>query len=217
MGNLTAARERMVATQIEARGLKDPLVLDALRAVPREAFVPESLRDRAYDDGPLAIGLGQTISQPLIVAYMIALAKLKGGEIVLEIGSGSGYAAAVLGRVAARVFAIERLQELADQSIARLRGLGADNVEVTCADGTLGWPERAPFDAILVSAAAPAVPGTLKGQLKIGGRLIVPVGEHAQMLVRVTRTSETGFEETPLSPVAFVPLIGAEGFPLQAS
>jgi len=213
MGDFAAARERMVAGQIEARGLKDPLVLDALRAVPREEFVPEGLRERAYDDGPLAIGLGQTISQPLIVAYMIALAKLRGGETVLEVGAGSGYAAAVLGRIAARVFAIERLPGLIDEARARLEALGATNIEVRCGDGTLGWPERAPFDAIVVSAAAPAAPGTLKRQLKIGGRLIVPVGEHAQMLVRVTRLSESEFEETTLSPVAFVPLIGVEGFP----
>jgi protein-L-isoaspartate(D-aspartate) O-methyltransferase len=213
MGDFAAARERMIATQIEARGLKDPLVLDALRAVPREEFVPEALRARAYDDGPLGIGLGQTISQPLIVAYMIALAKLRGGETVLEVGAGSGYAAAVLGRIAARVFAVERLQDLTDDTIARLEALGATNIEVKCGDGTLGWPERAPFDAIIVSAAAPATPETLKRQLKIGGRLIVPVGEHAQMLVRVTRLSETEFEEATLAPVAFVPLIGAEGFP----
>ena len=213
MVDFAAARERMVAGQIEARGLKDPLILDALRAVPREHFVPEALRERAYDDGPLGIGEGQTISQPLIVAYMIALAKLGGGETVLEVGAGSGYAAAVLARIAARVFAIERLQTLADDSMARLKALGVANVDVRCGDGTLGWAEHAPFDAILVSAAAPRAPETLKHQLKVGGRLVVPVGEHAQMLVRVTRVSESAFEETSLAPVAFVPLIGTEGFP----
>jgi len=207
------ARENMVMAQIEARGINDPLVLAAFRGVPREEFVPEAVKDRAYDDGPLMIGEGQTISQPLIVAYMIALAKLRGGESVLEIGAGSGYAAAILGRIAARVFAIERLPGLADAARARLAGLGADNVEIRCADGTLGWPERAPFDAILISAAAPSAPPTLKQQLKVGGRLIVPVGEHAQTLTRITRVTETAFEEAALAPVMFVPLIGAEGFP----
>ena len=212
-GDFIAARERMVAGQIEARGISDPLVLSALRAVPREEFVPDALRERAYDDGPLGIGLGQTISQPLIVAYMIALAKLRGGEDVLEIGAGSGYAAAILGRIAARVFAVERLQDLADAASARLSALGAVNIEIRCGDGTLGWPERAPFDAILVSAAAPATPPTLKHQLKIGGRLILPLGEHAQTLTRITRRGENEFEEVALVPVMFVPLIGAEGWP----
>ena len=181
--------------------------------MPREEFVPDALRTRAYEDGPIEIGEGQTISQPLIVAYMVALAKLQGGETVLEVGAGSGYAAAVLGRIALRVFAIERLQGLAEGAVARLRAIGADNVEIRCGDGTVGWPERAPFDAIIVSAAAPAIPPTLKQQLKVGGRLIMPVGEHAQTLTRVIRLSENEFEEVALVPVKFVPLIGAEGFP----
>lgn len=210
--DFAAARERMVAGQIEARGFCDPILLRALRSVRREDFVPEDRRERAYEDGPLEIGEGQTISQPLIVAYMIALAKLRGGETVLEVGAGSGYAAAVLGCIAARVFAIERLRGLASAAAARLAAMSAANVEIICGDGTLGLKERAPFDAIIVSAAAPAAPPTLKHQLKLGGRLIVPVGEHAQTLTRITRVSEDGFEETALAPVMFVPLIGAEGF-----
>jgi protein-L-isoaspartate(D-aspartate) O-methyltransferase len=183
-------------------------------AVPREAFLPEDLREFAYTDAPLPIGEGQTISQPYIVAFMVEALLLKGGEKVLEIGAGSGYAAAVLSRIAGEVFTIERIPELAAQARERLAALGYDNVHVLCADGTMGWPDEAPFDAIVVAAGGPEVPKTLKAQLKIGGRLVIPVGDdpRGQELVRVTRVSETEYESEDIADVRFVPLIGTEGW-----
>jgi len=211
---LNEDRERMVATQIEARGITDPLVLDAMRTVPRERFVPASLAAFAYDDGPLPIGEGQTISQPYIVAVMTQAARIKPGERVLEIGTGSGYGAAVLSRVAAEVYTIERIGALAETARRRLSELGYANVHVLEGDGSLGWAEHAPYDAILVTAGAPRVPKTLLSQLVIGGRLIMPVGPHyGQRLVRVTRTDSHEYDHENLEAVAFVPLIGAEGLP----
>ena len=203
-------RRAMVATQIAARGIRSPRVLDAMREVPREAFVPEYLRHSAYEDSPLPIGFGQTISQPHVVAFMIVALELSGGEKVLEIGTGSGYAAAVVAQIAGKVYTIERIRELADGARAALAGLGYDNVEVRHGDGTNGWPEEAPFDAVTVAAGAHEVPEALKQQLRTGGRLVIPVGRtaHLQQLVRITRLSADRFDQEGLVPVRFVPLIG---------
>ena len=213
MPSATEAPLQMVACQIAARGVTDQRVLDAMRSVPREAFVPVDLRARAYEDGSLGIGAGQTISQPYVVALMIEQARIRPGDRVLEVGAGSGYAAAVLGRIAGRVFAIERHEILATAAAERLARLGCDNVEVRAGDGTEGLPDQAPFDAIIVSAAGPGIPDTLTRQLVIGGRLIIPVGaRHQQRLLRVTRISENVTDEEDLGAVAFVPLIGAHGW-----
>ena len=204
----------MVDTQLLRRGVYDGRVLEAMRETPREAFVPEPLKSRAYDDGPLPIEAGQTISQPYVVALMIEAAELTADDRVLEIGAGSGYAAAVMSRMAAQVYAIERHKELAESAAARLRGLGYDNVDLRAGDGTHGWPERAPFDAIVASAGAPAIPHALREQLDIGGRLVMPVGDtpRLQTLLKVRRTSATTFAEEDLGAVAFVPMIGAHGW-----
>ena len=214
MPDYDARREEMVERQIRARGVRDPLVLDAMRHVPRERFVPEHLKDQAYLDRPLPIDAGQTISQPYIVAYMVEALALKGGEKVLEIGAGSGYAAAVLAEIAGEVYTIERHGTLAARASAALHDTGYINVHVLHGDGTLGWEDEAPFDAILVSAGAPFVPEILKSQLAMGGRMVVPVGTdpHAQELVRVTRREKGQFDREDLADVRFVPLIGAQGW-----
>jgi protein-L-isoaspartate(D-aspartate) O-methyltransferase len=203
-------RARMVRDQIAARGVTDPRVLAAMAAVPREAFVeaPDPFRD-----SPLPIGEGQTISQPYIVALMAEAARLGPGDRALEVGAGSGYAAAVLARLCARVVAVERNARLAARARDRLAALGVGTVEVEAGDGTLGWPAAAPFDAIVVSAAGPRVPDSVRTQLAPGGRLVIPVGPRGgpPRLLRVTRTAE-GFAEEALGLVRFVPLIGAEGF-----
>jgi protein-L-isoaspartate(D-aspartate) O-methyltransferase len=207
-------RERMVASQIEARGITDPLVVQAMREVPRERFVPGSLVRFAHDDGPLPIGAGQTISQPYIVAAMTAAARVKPGARVLEIGTGSGYGAAVLSRIAAEVYTVERIGTLARAARRRLAELGYGNVQVLEGDGSLGWPEHAPYDAILVTAGGPRVPEALLQELAVGGRVVMPIGAaRAQRLVRVTRTDLHEYEHEDLEGVAFVPLIGAEGWP----
>ncbi len=187
------ARETMVRGQVEGRGIRNAAVLDALRAVPREAFVPKGLRDFAYEDTALPIEAGQTISQPYIVALMAEAAEITPGDRVLEVGAGSGYAAAVLSRLARQVYTIERHDALSRLAAARLRRLGYDNVQVRTGDGAHGWSEAAPFDAILVAAAGPAVPQALKDQLDIGGRLVMPVGEEGaeQRLVKIVRTGGT--------------------------
>ncbi len=212
--NLTQQREHMVEHQVLARGVRSRVVLGAMRAVPREAFLPEHMREFAYEDTPLPIAAGQTISQPYIVALMIEAALLEGGERVLEIGTGSGYAAAVLSKIAAEVYTVERVSELASKAAAVLADIGYDNVHVLHADGTLGWPEHAPYDAILVAAGGPKIPATLKSQLKIGGRLVIPVGEdpRAQELVRVTRLSQQDYKTEDIADVRFVPLLGEEGW-----
>jgi protein-L-isoaspartate(D-aspartate) O-methyltransferase len=209
------AREQMVDRQILARGVQDPAVLSAMRRVPREAFVPRYLSRRAYADQPLPIGEGQTISQPYIVATMTESLRLREGDRVLEIGTGSGYAAAVLAEIAGEVYTIERLARLAESARRRLAYLGYTNVHVRHGDGSLGWAEYAPFDAIVVTAGGPEVPPSLLAQLAVGGRLVMPVGASAlaQQLVRVVRTGETSYEREELGDVAFVPLIGAEGWP----
>jgi protein-L-isoaspartate(D-aspartate) O-methyltransferase len=201
------AREGMVATQIAARGVQDPRTLAAMRKVARHLFVPPEVATQAYDDHPLPIGHGQTISQPYIVGFMTEALGLKGGETVLEVGTGSGYQAAVLGEIAARVCTIEIVAPLAEEAGRLLKRLGYANVEVRAGDGYLGWPEAAPFDAIMVTAAAPRVPEPLKQQLKEGGRLVLPVGDDWQELVVVTRRADR-FEERRVLPVRFVPMTG---------
>jgi protein-L-isoaspartate(D-aspartate) O-methyltransferase len=205
-------REWMVERQIRRRGIESPTVLSAFRTVPREAFVPEPMREFAYEDGPLPIGEGQTISQPYIVALMIDAAEIPPGGKVLEVGAGSGYAAAVMSRIAGEVFAIERHAPLAQSAAERIDALGYDNVSIVCGDGSLGLPEEAPFDAILVAAGGDHVPEPLKHQLKLGGRLVIPVGgENMQSLLSVTRTGEHAWQEQNLGGVRFVPLIGRHG------
>ena len=200
-------REAMVRVQIEARGVRDLRVLEAMRRVPRHPFVPAPLQAEAYGDFPLPIGHGQTISQPYIVAFMTEALGLKGGDTVLEVGSGSGYQAAVLARIAARVFGIEIIEPLAREAKERLARLGCRNVEIRAGDGYSGWPEHAPYDAIMVTAAAPRVPEPLKQQLRDGWRLILPVGGYAQELLIVTRRGSK-FEEKSVLAVQFVPMTG---------
>lgn len=204
-------RERMVKHQIRARGVDDPLILDAFRTVPREAFVPDAHRSSAYEDRPLPIGAGQTISQPYIVAAMIEAAGVKPNHRVLEVGAGSGYAAAVMAQIAEQVYAIERHEVLAREAAARVKELGYDNCEIITGDGMKGLPEHAPFDAILVAASGAEVPDALKCQLAVGGRLIIPLGRNgAQELTCITRTGEDEWESEELAPVRFVPLLPGE-------
>jgi protein-L-isoaspartate(D-aspartate) O-methyltransferase len=201
-------RIQMVQRQVEARGVDDARVLAAMRKVPRHRFVPEPQRAHAYDDRPLPIGHRQTISQPYIVALMTELAGVKPGNAVLEVGTGSGYQAAVLAEMGVKVFSIEIVEPLAKQARALLFALGyAKQVQVRRGDGYAGWPEQAPFDAIIVTAAPPRIPEPLKQQLKVGGRLIIPVGKGYQSLVQVTRTRD-GFREESVIPVRFVPMTG---------
>ncbi|WP_085813720.1 protein-L-isoaspartate(D-aspartate) O-methyltransferase [Geoanaerobacter pelophilus] len=211
---MEARKERMLSEHLAARGIRDAAVMKAMREVPREAFLPSGMELFAYDDGPLPIAEGQTISQPYIVAYMVEALELLGGERVLEIGTGSGYAAAVLSRCAAQVYTVERIPFLAAGARARLEVLGYDNVTVHLGDGTLGWEEHAPYDAIVVTAGAPEVPRELLDQLAPLGRLVIPVGptQHLQELVRVRRTREGKIRQEQLCPVRFVPLIGEHGW-----
>jgi protein-L-isoaspartate(D-aspartate) O-methyltransferase len=207
-------RQRMVDIQIARRGVRGQHVLDAMRRVPREAFVEPGFEEFAYEDAPLPIGESQTISQPYIVALMIEAAEIKPGDRVLEVGAGSGYAAAVMSQIADHVCAIERIPSLGDAARERFRRLGYDNIALRVGDGTRGWPEAAPFAAILVAAGGPVIPLALKLQLAIGGRLIVPIGEEkrSQRLIKLTRKGEGVFQEENLGAVAFVPLIGEQGW-----
>jgi protein-L-isoaspartate(D-aspartate) O-methyltransferase len=214
MPDFAKLRRDMVERQIVSRGVRSPPVLDAMRTVPRDAFLPQSLKEFAYEDSPLPIEAQQTISQPYIVAFMIEALDLEGGENVLEIGAGSGYAAGVLSRIAGEVYTVERIGQLAEKAATTLADLGYHNVHVRHGDGTRGWPEHAPYDAIIVAAGGPEVPDSLKEQLKIGGRLVIPIGKdlRAQELVRVTRLSEDEFKTEDIADVRFVPLIGEEGW-----
>ncbi|HKC65657.1 MAG TPA: protein-L-isoaspartate(D-aspartate) O-methyltransferase [Pyrinomonadaceae bacterium] len=206
-------RERMIDRLRGHYGIQDARVLDAMRAVPRHRFVPEALQSRAYGDHALPIAANQTISQPYIVARMTELLELKGTERVLEIGAGSGYQTAVLAQLAAQVYAIERIGDLAREAQSRIRQLGIYNATVKCFDGTLGWSANAPYDAILVAAGGPGVPEPLLAQLKMDGRLVIPVGDtrEAQRLVRVIRTDK-GYAREDHGACAFVPLIGHYGW-----
>ena len=214
MLDLKSARARMLDVHLARRGITDPNVLKAFREVPREAFLPAELAEFAYEDTPLPIGEGQTISQPYIVAFTVQALRLRGGERVLEVGAGSGYAAAILSRIAKVVYTIERVASLADSAKERLGRLGFANVEVICADGSLGWQEHAPYDAIAVAAGGPKAPPALLSQLALGGRMVIPVGpdESSQVLMCITRESETVYREESLTDVRFVPLIGEQGW-----
>lgn len=205
-------RRRVLIQYLRELGIEDERVLTAMAAVPRELFVPAAYRHQAYEDYPLEIGDGQTISQPSVVARVSALAQVGERDRVLEIGTGSGYQAAILAELARFVFTVERLPRLAEGARTRLAELGYRNVSVQVMDGTLGWRAQAPFDAIIVSAAAPAVPGTLLEQLNVGGRLVIPIGElRRQELVKVVRLAD-GSEESRHGPATFVPLVGLNGF-----
>lgn len=211
---MEAKRMRMVSDQLRRRDITDPLVLQAFGRVPREAFVPDELKEHAYDDVPLPIGNGQTISQPYVVAMTVQALQLKGLEHVLEIGAGSGYAAAILGAMVREVDTVERIEELAAAAAQRLAQLGITNVHVHHADGTLGWPANAPYEAIAVAAGAPRPPQALLEQLAVGGRMVLPHGlAEYQRLVRITRKSATTFIEEDLGDVRFVPLVGEQGWP----
>ena len=204
----------MVERQLRRRGITDPNILDAFRAVPRQAFVSQEYAHLAYGDHPLPIEANQTISQPYIVGLMIEAAEIKPGDAVLEVGAGSGYAAAVISRIAARVVAIERQHELVEVARERLRRLGYANVEIVEGDGTKGWRDGAPYDAIIAAASGSHVPESLLGQLAPGGRLVIPLGEPggAQDLVKVTRQDDGILKQENLGAVRFVPLIGEEGW-----
>jgi len=214
MTDFAAERETMVRRQIAGRGIEGELLLEAFRAVPREDFVPDAMREFAYEDGPLPIEAGQTVSQPYIVALMIEAAGVARGGRILEIGAGSGYSAAVMSRIAGEVIAIERHSELVALARGRMERLGFDNVRILEGDGTGGVLEEAPFEAILCAASGSHVPEPLRRQLSIGGILVMPVGEPeaVQTLVKVTRRGEEEFDEETLGPVRFVPLIGAHGW-----
>ncbi len=210
-------RKRMVVQHLQRRDIADTRVLEAFLAVPREAFIDADQQQFAYEDAPLAIGYGQTISQPYVVAMTVQALRLVGHERVLEIGAGSGYAAAILGALAREVHTIERIHELAQSARERLHKLGWTNVSVHEADGTLGWPAAAPYEAIAVAAGAPQPPPSLLAQLTIGGRIVLPHGDEVyQRLVRITRKSATEYVEEDLGDVRFVPLVGAEGWPIDA-
>ena len=211
--NFASARAWMVEIQIQRRGVNDPRVLRAMRTVPRHRFVPKPLWDQAYNDYPLPIGEDQTISQPYIVAMMTEALELVGTEKVLEIGAGSGYQAAILAELAKEVYTIERLPFLARGAEQVLKSLGYQNVHVVEADGTLGWPPQAPYDAILVTAGAPQVPPPLVEQLALGGRLVIPVGDrYSQNLTRIRRTPQGDLKTEYLGGCRFVKLIGEHGW-----
>jgi len=209
----TAQRAHMIRAHLQARSITSPRVLEAFGRVPRERFVPEAARSRAYGDHALSIGHGQTISQPYMVAVMTQALELAGGERVLEVGTGSGYQAAVLAELAREVWSVERIPELADQATDLLADLGYANVHVRAGDGTLGWPEEAPFDAIVVTAGAPASPQTLLAQLAPGGgRLVVPVGDRDLQYLEIVERRATEYVTRRSIGCRFVPLLGAEGW-----
>jgi protein-L-isoaspartate(D-aspartate) O-methyltransferase len=211
---LDSRRELMLREHLLGRGIRDPAVISAMREVPREEFVAEELVRFAYEDHPLDIAEGQTISQPYIVAYMTEALELSATDRVLEIGTGCGYAAAVLSRIVAKVYSVERLARLASSARQRLAALGYTNIVVHEGDGTLGWADHAPYNAIVVTAGAPDVPNALREQLATGGRLVIPVGAstYFQTLIRVRRVNEHEYRSEDLCGVRFVPLVGAEGW-----
>ena len=214
MRDFAELRERMVKRQIEARGIRDPAILDAFREVPREAFVSADYARNAYDDHPLPIEAGQTISQPYIIALMIAAAEIGPRDRVLEVGAGSGYAAAIMGRIAREVIGIERQHDLVEIARERLQRLGYDNVRIVEGDGTRGCPAEAPFDGILAAASGSHVPQPLVEQLTSGGRLVMPIGDPGgvQTLIKVTKREDGTLRQSDLGEVRFVPLIGEEGW-----
>jgi len=214
LDELADVRRRFVNSQIAGRGITDKRVLDAMYAVRRDLFVPAETAEHAYEDRPLPIGMGQTISQPFMVALMAEAAEVEPADRVLEVGTGSGYGAAVLSCLAAEVWTIERLALLARRADTLLAVLGFDNVHVVEGDGTLGWPEASPYDAIVVTAGGPEIPDDLREQLADGGRLIIPVGRRLaeQRLLRIVRTGDS-FATTDLGAVRFVPLVGEHGVP----
>lgn len=209
---LTNERQRMVEEQLASRDIRDRRVLEAMRTVPRHRFVPREYRHQAYADAPLPIGHGQTISQPYIVAYMTQLLYLEGDETVLEIGTGSGYQAALLAYLSREVHTVERQPRLAERAAGLLADLGLENVHVHVGDGTLGWPEEAPYDCILATAAAPAVPPPLFAQLGDGGRMVIPVGGRGEQYLECWTRQEDQLIYKPGPPVAFVPMMGAHGW-----
>lgn len=211
--DFASLRQQMVEEQLVARGVEDTAVLHAMRTVPRELFVTPEHQDQAYRDGALPLFAKQTISQPFVVAMMCSYAKLQPSDRVLEIGAGSGYAAAVMSQIVAHVYAVERLPELSRFATNNLAKADITNVTIIEGDGTIGVPQHAPFDAILVAANAPKIPKALKQQLAVNGRLIIPVGRRKKhRLVRITRTAENRYTQAKLNPVRFVPLIGVEGW-----
>lgn len=214
MNTLSMRRETMIEEHLIARGLSDPAVIAAMREVPREEFVPGNLADLAYEDYPLPIDEGQTISQPYMVALMAQSLELSAADRVLEIGTGSGYSAAVVSRIAAQVYTVEHFASLAESAAQRLERLGYGNIRVIVGDGSLGLPGYAPYDAIVVTAGAPEVPAPLMEQLAIGGRLVIPVGPllHTQTLIRLRRIAEDDYRREDICAVQFVPLIGAAGW-----
>jgi protein-L-isoaspartate(D-aspartate) O-methyltransferase len=205
-------RENMVNNQIARRGIVDERILDAMRTVPRHFFVPEEFQRDAYDDFPLPIGNAQTISQPYIVAFMTNILDLQGNECVLEVGTGSGYQAAVLSLLVKKVHTVERVPALAEKAQKTLQELGIKNIEVHEGDGSLGWLDHAPYQAILVTAAAPAVPKALLDQLDVGGRMVIPVGGRYQQLLEIWRRDQDGLKSQEILPVVFVPLKGKQGW-----
>ena len=206
-------RDRMVDDQISRRNVKDPRVLEVIREVERHLFVPEGQRTKAYEDYPLPIGHGQTISQPYVVAVMTEQLELREGDTVLEIGTGSGYQTAVLARLCREVYTVEAQMDLAESARLRLKALGYDNIHYHVGDGSLGWPGKKQFDGILVTAAAPEIPEPLKTQLKVGGTMVIPLGDRLyQNLTKAKKISENGWETEILFPCAFVPLLGEHGF-----
>jgi protein-L-isoaspartate(D-aspartate) O-methyltransferase len=214
MADFAAEREAMVERHLKGRGITDQRILDAFRAVPREGFVGHEHADLAYGDHPLPIEAGQTISQPYIVGLMIYAARIEPGDTVLEVGAGSGYAAAVISRIAGKVIAIERQHDLVEVARERLHRLGYANVEIVEGDGTRGWPDEAPYDAILAAASGSHVPEALIAQLSPGGRLVMPIGgpHDVQELVKITKQDDGILRQESLGAVRFVPLIGEEGW-----
>lgn len=202
----------MVEQQLAARGIMDARVLEAMERVPRHLFVPTARRSAAYDDTPLPLGEGQTISQPYMVAWMTELLELEGNETVLEIGTGSGYQAAILGVLAARVYTVERIEELAAGAGARLNELGFENVRIVVGDGSKGLPEHAPYDAIIVTAGSPAVPEVLVDQLAVGGRMVIPVGTSSMQMLTLVNRDEEGVRHREIGTCVFVPLVGMYGW-----